>query len=165
MPAFPARARAAMRSLFSRPQPSSARMSTATVTNCSDSSALSGRPGVPLTALSGDIWSCALGHPGPSGGVTTMTMRFRSLVRAEPERIRPVRSGARRALHVHLEARAVVPDPPLVAGGGDHALPALRPVRRAALGRGGGVQGVDGDEAGLGVLQPAQPRLAQRLVG
>src|SRR3954452_9690606 len=73
-------------------------------------------------------------------------------------------SGARSALDVHLEARAVVADPALLPGGGDHALPALRPVRRAALRSGGVVQGVDAHEAGVRVLEPAQARHAQRLV-
>src|SRR6476469_2891270 len=72
MPALPARARAAMRSLLSRPQPSSARMSTATDTSCSDSSALSGRPGVPLTTPPRISWSYAPLHPGVSTPSATM---------------------------------------------------------------------------------------------
>src|SRR5215208_3101060 len=64
MPALPARARAAIRSLLSRPHPSSARMSTATETSCSDSSELSGRPGVPLMTRSRDATSYAPRHPG-----------------------------------------------------------------------------------------------------
>src|SRR4051794_18592092 len=74
-------------------------------------------------------------------------------------------SGPRGTLDVHLEARSVLADPPLLPGSGDHALPPRGPVRRTALRRGGGVQGVDADETGLGALQPAEARVAQRLVG
>src|SRR3954469_3024522 len=74
-------------------------------------------------------------------------------------------SGPRGALHVQLEARSVVADPALLAGGGDHVVPALGPVRCAALRGGGVVQRLDRDEPGLGVLQPAEAGLAQRLVG
>src|SRR5437868_6045009 len=68
-------------------------------------------------------------------------------------------SRPRRALDVHLQARAVVADPALLARGGDHPVPALGPVRGAALWLCGGPQRVDGNEPGLGVLDPAQARL------
>src|SRR5215218_8033669 len=133
MPALPARARAAMRSLLSRPQPSSARMSTATATSCSDSSALSGRPGVPLMMppwLGSFLAPC---HPGPNHVATTTTARNGSRDRDEPEPGRPGGSRPRGALHVHLEATPVLAEPALLAGGADHRLPALVPVRVAAL--------------------------------
>src|SRR3954471_13552265 len=165
MPAFPARARAAIRSLLSRPHPSSARMSTATATNCSDSSALSGLPGVPVMPGSRARSSCAPPHSDPDDGVTTMTGAFTAARSVEtlqcPERVS--RPGG--TLHVHLEAAAVVTDPPLVAGGGHHPLEPGDPVRVVDLPVGGLPQRIDVQVAGVGVRQAPEAGVAERLVG
>src|ERR671932_2533267 len=167
MPALPAWARAATRSLLSLPQPSSARMSTATVSSCSDSSALSGRPGVPLTPGPGRYGS--RGHGGaqlelPQRGHRRLSTFFDDSTFRKGTGS-PTPSGARGALHVNLQARPVVGQPALAAGVLDHPVPLPRPVVSTGLRLRGGPQRGDVEEPGLGVLQPAEPRTPQRAVG
>src|ERR687894_805098 len=118
MPALPAWARAATRSLLSLPQPSSARMSTATESSCSDNSALSGRPGVPLMSRFRGMWSYAPLHPGGAGGVPTMTRRQETA--PAPRAGTLPTSGAGGALHADLQARTVLREPAVAACGLDH---------------------------------------------
>src|SRR3954447_17930169 len=148
MPALPARARAAMRSLLSRPQPSSARMSTATASNCSESSALSGRPGVPVI-----------------GGSTSSSRAQHHHARSSGPRQRPNGgSSAGRALDRHPQPGAVLGEPPLAAGGGDHPIPVLRPGGRGRSRLRGGPDGGD-VQGSRPVLKPAEAIPLQRLGG
>src|ERR671932_1633690 len=134
MPALPAWARAATRSLLSLPQPSSARMSTATVSSCSDSSALSGRPGVPLTPGPGRYGS--RGHGGaqlelPQRGHRRLSTFFDdSTFRKGTGSLTPSPgpSGARGALDPDLQTGPVVHQTTRVRRLRDHAVPPLRPV-------------------------------------
>src|SRR3954470_7705886 len=123
MPALPARARAAIRSLFSRPQPSSARMSTATESSCSERSALSGLPGVPVIAPVRDASSYAPRHIGANDGATTMSGDYKlwPFPRAWGSGTAGSRSsGARCAHDTHLQAGAVLGQVALAPRTGDH---------------------------------------------
>src|SRR5215210_8574992 len=87
--------------------PSSARMSTATDSSCSDSSTLSGRPGVPvMRRCTSSSW--AQHHHA---------RWFR--VRQRPDRV----SGTGRALDGYLQAGTVFREPPLAPCRGDHPVP------------------------------------------
>src|SRR3954452_10779068 len=80
-------------------------------------------------------------------------------------RFGPPESGAGGALHVHLEAGSVLGQPPLAAGVLDHPGEAFGPVRRPGLRLCSRLERLDVEDAGVGVLQPAEARAAQRLVG
>src|SRR5215212_493087 len=93
-------------------------------------------------------------------GVTTMTLRRE--LRDRPcsvtlgRRWLSAGSASGRALHMHLQAGSVLGQPALAPAERDHLVPPGHPAggRRAWLG--GGAEGRDVEEDGVGVSEPAQ---------